>query len=128
MKKNTAKDYAAALFEATEKTTGDTLKKTVAEFARILFKNQQLKQSDKIISEFIKYAKKQSGVTDIEITAARKLEAATLKEIKGHFGGQVEVVEKIDKELIGGFVVKTEDKIFDGSLKTQLSKLKQSLG
>ena len=50
-----------------------------------------------------------------------------MENIKKVFGKQVEAVETVDKELLGGVAVQTEDKILDGSLKTQLKKLNQSL-
>ena len=38
-----------------------------------------------------------------------------------------EVTEEVDPSLIGGFVVKMEDKQFDASISTQLNRMKQEL-
>ena len=80
-----------------------------------------------IISEFEKYSKKQAGIIEIEIQSARKLDEKTLSGIKRVFGDNVEASESIDESLLGGVRVRTEDKILDGSLKTQLKNLRRDL-
>ena len=80
-----------------------------------------------IIKEFIAYAKKQEGIVSLAVTSARELDSKTLEKIKSAFGDNVESTESIDASLIGGITVRTSDKIFDASLKTQLIRLKQSL-
>jgi F-type H+-transporting ATPase subunit delta len=127
MKKVSNKEYAAALYEATKNLKGSDLSKTISEFAKILFRTGSVKQIDSIINEFVKYAKKQAGIEDIEITSAHPLTDKAIDEIKKYFGGKVETTEKIDKELIGGIKIKTDNMILDGSLRKQLQLLKQSI-
>ncbi len=127
MRNNTPKDYAVALFQATKDAKGDNLRGMLEQFASLLFRAGQVKQADKIIAEFIKYTKKQSGVIDIEIASARPLTAKLVEEIKKAFGNKVEATEKIEPELIGGVKIRTENEIFDASLKKQLQVLKQAL-
>ena len=127
MKKNSPKDYAIALYQTTNKLSGKALNEAVVEFVKLLAGKQKLKQAEKIIAEFLAYAKKQEGIQDIAITSAHKLDAKTSETIAQVFGKQVEATHAIDESLLGGFIVKTEDKIFDASLKTQLVRLKQSL-
>ena len=127
MRGNTPKDYAVALYEATKDAKGDNLHAILEQFSTLLFRAGQIKQADKIIAEFIKYTKKQSGVIDIEITSARPLTAKLVQEIKKAFGNKVEATEKIEPELIGGVKIKTENEIFDASLQKPLKLLKQSI-
>ena len=60
-----------------------------------------------------------------------KLEKQTLDQIlsklKSQVEGDFEVTEEVDPSLIGGFVVKMEDKQFDASVSTQLNRMKQEL-
>jgi len=126
-KKISNKQYAEALYDSTKELKGEKLNNALKKFVTILVANQKLKQSDNIIKEFEKYAKKQAGVIEIEVKSARKLDKNTLEKIKSIFGNQVEAIETIDTNLLGGVSVKTEDKILDGSLKTQLKLLKNSL-
>jgi len=127
MRKTTTKDYAVALYEVVKGLKGGALDQAVHEFVALLVKQRKLKQAEKITNEFIRYAKKQEGIVGVELTTARKLDKTAFTTIKQAFGENVEAIEKIDESLLGGFIAKTEDKIFDASLKTQLTKLKQAL-
>lgn len=127
MKKITTKQFAVALYEITAGLHGEKLHEALRQFVLLLVKYHKLKQGSRIIAEFEKYAKKQAGIMEIEITSARKLSETTLNHIKKIFGEHTESVEKVDATLLGGMKVKTEDKILDASLKTQLLNLKNSL-
>ena len=111
-KKFSNKQYAEALYEITTNLSADQLTGALKQFVTILASNQRLKQAGNIITEFEKYAKKQAGIIEIEVKSARKLDPTTLENIKKVFGKQVEAVETVDKELLGGVAVQTEDKIY----------------
>ncbi|MFH1947557.1 MAG: ATP synthase F1 subunit delta [Candidatus Magasanikbacteria bacterium] len=125
--KLTNKQIALALFEATEKLSGAELDGALQRFVDLLARKQKLKQVGNIIVEFEKIAKKKEGIVEIGIKSARKLDSTTLENIKNAFGKKVEAIETVDADLLGGVTIKTEDKILDGSLKTQLSVLKLNL-
>ena len=125
--KRSNKQYAQALYTATGDTSGKDLERVIKNFVLLLHKNRKIKQVENIITEFIKYAKKQEGIIDIEITSARKLDKTTLEKIKEIFGKKTISTEKENKGMLGGIIIKTEDVIFDGSVKTQLTKLKQKI-
>ncbi|MFA6105123.1 MAG: F0F1 ATP synthase subunit delta [Patescibacteria group bacterium] len=126
MKKNTNKEYAIALFEATKDLKGAKLSLMIEAFAKLLFRSGVSKQINSIISEYIKYSKKEAGIVDIEITSAHDLSHKLVEEIKKRFGDKVEATQMIDAEILGGIKIKTENMIFDGSLRKQLQLLKQS--
>lgn len=127
MKKNSPRQFAIALYEATSGAKKDDIEQIVANFAALLAKGRQLKLADKIIEEFINYAKEKDGLVRINITTATKLDENIIESIKKVFGKKVETTENIDKSIIGGLIVRTKDVILDASVKTQLTKLKQSL-
>jgi len=137
MKKVSNQQLAQALYQVTHGLKGKELESAVVEFAKLLVRAHKIKRANNIIAEFEKYYKKQEGISQIEVISARKLETKTLENIKKAFsaqggpasgwGGKVEATESIDESLLGGVKVKTEDKILDGSLKTQLNQLKQSI-
>jgi F-type H+-transporting ATPase subunit delta len=127
MKKNSPRQYAIALYEATKGVKGDDLKAIIANFARLIARERQIKMSGRIIDEFVNYSKEKTGVEKIEISSAAKLDQKTIDAIKKVFGDSVESTERVDESLIGGVIVKTKKHILDGSVKTQLTKLKQQL-
>ncbi len=127
MSKLTNKEYARALYECAQGLKGSELDAALEAFARMLFRDQKLKQAAKILTEFEQYAKRHEGIVSLKITSARELDGKTLESIKKMFGEKVEAVTQVDPQIIGGVIVHDENKIFDASLKTQLNKLKQSL-
>ncbi len=120
MKKDSIHDYAKALFEVTDGLKGEELKSALKVFAAFLYKKNILKRAPQIAAAYEAYAKKRSGAVSIVITTAREIDAKTAGQIKKVFGETVEASQSIDESLIGGVVIKTEDTIFDASLKTQL--------
>ncbi|PIT87846.1 MAG: ATP synthase F1 subunit delta [Candidatus Magasanikbacteria bacterium CG10_big_fil_rev_8_21_14_0_10_40_10] len=122
--KQSNKQFAIALYEATREIKDSEIATVANNFVLLLSKAHKLKRADKIMTEFIKYAKKQEGIMDIEITGARELDKKTIEEIKKVFGERTQSVQTTNPDLIGGIVVKTENVIFDASLKTQINNLK----
>jgi len=127
MAKNTPKQYAVALYEITEKLSGAKLSEALTEFVALVGREHKTKQFDKIIKEYESYAKKKEGIVNIDIISARELETKLLNKIMHIFGKNVEAEVTVDESILGGIKIKTEDKILDGSLKTQLLKLKESI-
>lgn len=79
--------------------------------------------------EFLKQYNDYQGIQVAEVTTTIPLTASLRKEfeaiVKEVSGLQkVELVEKIDKELIGGFVLKVNDKQIDDSINGKLRYLK----
>ncbi|MBI5222738.1 MAG: F0F1 ATP synthase subunit delta [Candidatus Magasanikbacteria bacterium] len=126
-KKITNKQFAEALYEAAVDLKGGELQSALRQFVLLLGKHRKLKQAERIIAEFEKYSKRRAGVVDIEIKTSRQLDEDSVEKIKKFFGNKVDAVEAVDESLLGGVVVRTEEKILDGSLRTQLGRLKQGL-
>ena len=60
-----------------------------------------------------------------ELTEAQKSELKKrLEKLSGH---SVDMNFSVDTELIGGIVVKMDDKLFDGSLKKRLQEIKEAI-
>ena len=52
-----------------------------------------------------------------------RIRAALVKAV----GQDVEVTSRVDPGIIGGIITKVEDKVFDGSIKTQLERVRNAL-
>ena len=126
-KKRTTTEYAKALYEFTKGLKGEKMHLAVAEFVKLLAREHKLARGERIIVEFVKYAKKMEGTIPLTVTTAREMTEKELLKIGDAVSKQAEVTPLIDSRIIGGVVIKTDDMIFDGSMKTQLLKLKQSL-
>jgi F-type H+-transporting ATPase subunit delta len=72
-----------------------------------------------------------SGLVRAKITAANRLTKARVAEIQQGLekqtGSEVVLNVEIDPELIGGLQAEMGGKLFDGSVKTQLKRLSDTL-
>jgi F-type H+-transporting ATPase subunit delta len=127
MPKQTNLQFAKALYEVTKDLPETKISEVIKEFFLVLQKNNKLNKINYIIDEFVKYSKKQAGIKTVVVETTYPADQDLLNEIKKVFGPDAEISQIINKNLLGGVKIKVDDTIFDGSLKTQLSKLKQSL-
>ncbi len=82
-------------------------------------------------NDFIEQYREHKNILTAVITSASGLDAATKQKaldlVKAQAKGEVELIEKIDTSIIGGFVLKVGDKQLDRSVSRQLSNLKKEL-
>jgi F-type H+-transporting ATPase subunit delta len=80
---------------------------------------------------FIEQYKVQKNILTAVITSAKGLDETTKQQalalVKAQLNGEIELVEKIDTNVIGGFILKIGDKQLDKSVARQLSNLKKQL-
>jgi F-type H+-transporting ATPase subunit delta len=84
-----------------------------------------------LVEGFIAIQKKASGQVDVQITAASELRPETIDRLKQALskgpGQTANIHVKIDPALIGGMTVQIGDTLIDGSVATQLDKIKEQL-
>ncbi len=93
------------------------------------------KRRESVIPEmaasFIDQYKAHKNILTAVVTSAQGLDAATRQKaldlVKAQMNGEIELVEKTDANLIGGFILKIGDKQIDRSVSRQLSNLKKEL-
>jgi F-type H+-transporting ATPase subunit delta len=82
-----------------------------------------------IVTSFLNQLRKHQGITVAEVTSAVALDAGSrahlLEAAVKLAGGQVELVEKVDASLIGGFVLKVGDKQIDSAIANRIKALKR---
>ena len=123
----TDRQYEEILYSVVKDMDTTSLKKSVYEFVLLLARDHKLSHGNHIIKEFIKVAKQKEGMVELELTTARPLTASLKEMISDLFAKKVELTEKVDPTLIGGFVAKTHDMIMDASIKGRLNQFKQAL-
>jgi len=85
-----------------------------------------------IAKGFISQYNAEKGIVTAEVTTATTLTDANKAEIEGLVkqqlgANQVNITEKINEKLIGGFILKVGDKQFDASVAGSLNKLRKDL-
>jgi len=82
-----------------------------------------------IVTSFLNQLRKHQGITVAEVTSAVALDessrAKMLESATKLAGGQVELLEKVDASLIGGFVLKVGDKQIDSAIANRIKALKR---
>lgn len=130
--KITEKQFALSLYESlsgkSEKEAGVVIEK----FVKVLVENNELAKFEKIIEEFVNIWNKEKGIVEAEITSAKGLDKEIVKLLNGYIvklsgAKEVAMKEKIDKDLLGGVIIKYGDQVLDGSLKMRLSSLKDKM-
>lgn len=103
----------------------------VRNFIKIIVRNKRANLIIKIFNEFIKRCNETLNIKDGYVYSVRKLDEFEIerieKSISERINAKVELENIIDEKIIGGVKVLVEDKIFDGSIKTKIEKLKESL-
>ena len=97
----------------------------------LLLDSERLSSVPAISREVDAMIEAKSGRVTAEIISARPLEMAQLTEITVALeklsGKKVTVTKREDETLLGGVVAKLGDRVYDGSLRTQLRNLRDEL-
>jgi len=98
---------------------------------RLLVDRQRIDALPSIAARLRELVDREKGVLVAEVTTATRLSQGFYDRLKGdlekHTGKSVSLRTSEDTSLIGGVVVRVGDTIIDGSLKSRLDSLKQSL-
>jgi len=130
--KISARQYAECLYELVTETPETEIKVLLSNFTALLDSKRDLNLAPAIIETFSDIWNKEHGELVAELTSARKLDVAArdiiLDYLKKKSGfNQIILDEKIDQQLLGGFILKYNNKIIDGSLKSSLASLTNNL-
>ncbi|MES2393059.1 MAG: ATP synthase F1 subunit delta [Acidobacteriota bacterium] len=104
----------------------------VRNFLAVITHHQRLEELRDIIAGYASLVDADTQVAEAEVVSARKLDAgirALLEEQIGKLAGgqKVRATYSEDETLLGGAVVRLGSTVYDGSIKTQLERLKQRL-
>jgi F-type H+-transporting ATPase subunit delta len=100
------------------------------EFMYMVVKKGRANLLESILYQFQKMYRELKNIIKAEITVAYQIEPTLLEKIvdliiKKNNNAKVEYTQAIDNNLIGGFIVKYNDKLIDASVSTQISELRK---
>jgi F-type H+-transporting ATPase subunit delta len=103
----------------------------VRNFIAVVIDHGRLAEFGEMVADFAVVSDEQSGLAKAEITSAYPLNDADKAELEAQVaklaGGRIRATYREDKSLLGGAVVKIGSTVYDGSIRAQLSELKQRL-
>lgn len=126
----------ACRIEAKMEILGEVLGKlnlaeTVSNFLRVLLERGRLAFLPQIADSYCALADDLSGVVRPVLVSAFPLETAQVEEMRNALakatGKEVVLKVEVDPTMIGGVITKIGDKVFDGSVRTQLDRIKDIL-
>lgn len=124
---NNSKNIAHALLALAEE--GISAEKIAKDFQVYLEYHKLQAQLPEIVRQMEKLNDAKNKFEEVEIQTAHATSKELLQKIRDHIKAPKEAVieNKINTNLIGGFIAKYKGVEFDTSLKTQLKKLQETL-
>ena len=114
-----------------KKVFDQVLSKLTLSFINIIIRKNRESFIPEIADEFLEIYKDHMGIlTTILKTATPASEEIKLQMVglmKNYTKKEIELVEEVKAELIGGFILQWEDKQYDASILTQINKMKRDM-
>lgn len=120
-------------FKALSTIFQDHIGELFLSFLKVICKKGRESYMKEIIRAFREEYKKLKGITEVEVVTASEIDDATLNKIKDkikslpHVRKELIIEHHIDPELIGGFVVRYEDKVYDASVAHELENIRRQI-
>jgi len=114
-----------------EVSRGLQLSPLMVHFLSLLLERDRLTFLSAIASRYRRLLDQKMGRVEARVVAPDPLEAATLERLRealGRVSGkEVLLKQESDSSLIAGVVIRLEGKVYDGSVRTQLEKMKERI-
>lgn len=114
--------------EVCKKVFGKSISSVTLNFIDIVISKGRDGLIKEIADSFIKLYNQHKGVSTVSLTTASKVDAGVKNDILKKLSinpSEVEIIEKIDKSLIGGYILRLGDRQIDASIKNKLNQLKK---
>jgi F-type H+-transporting ATPase subunit delta len=118
-----------AVLEATVSPAG--FLSVTMNFLRLLVDKRRMNILPQILSELRRMVEELEGIERVEVLSAAPLPRTQRDFLKSvlerQTGKRIELEEKLDPAVLGGMVVKVGSTVYDGSVRTQLSQMRENL-
>jgi F-type H+-transporting ATPase subunit delta len=102
-----------------------------AKFLLLLLDRDRLGYLPGIVSSYRRMLNEARGRVEARVSSAAALDGAVMEQLRerlrGLSGKDVVLQQETDPSLLGGLLIELEGKIYDGSIRTQLEKMKQRI-
>ena len=100
-------------------------------FLDMVFENRREIFIKDMVRDFLALCRKDKGIVFAKLTTAGLIDGddkTNLSEmLTKAFNSKIELEEVLDKDIIGGFVLRVDDQELDASVSTQLNQIKRAL-
>lgn len=102
-----------------------------ANFLQVLLQNHRLAELGEINRNFAQELDRRAGVVSAQVTTARPVDTQAQEALRHRLmeltRSNVRLDFAVDEELIGGVVTRIGSTVYDGSVRTQLQKIKENI-
>ncbi len=104
---------------------------TTMAFLDIVVRKNRAEHLEDIAHAFVKQHQAMNKVSTVTLTTATALTDDAINQIKSKFlessdtSEKIDIISKVNPDLIGGFVVEFDDKLYDASVAHKLEQLKK---
>lgn len=117
--------------ETIKKAFGGRVSGLMSNFLGVLNTKNRLGELSGIADAYDALLDEQLGKIEVDVTVAHKLAPEQLEEVRKRVGAALKkdavVHQYVDDSIIGGLVVRVQDKLIDASVRTQLRAMRQQL-
>ncbi len=117
--------------ELLNKVFGSDIEKSIHNFIFLLIDKRRIALIEEIVGEYQALSNEVRNIVVAHVTTAstidKKQQDALTAKLEAVTGKHVQLKLHIDKDIIGGVVVKMKDKLIDGSVISQIKSLEKQL-
>lgn len=110
---------------------GESLLPVVESFLFLLVEKDRAGIIDSVAQEFGRLVDEYRGIADVEAVSAVELSesqrAALQQRLTESTGKTIRLQTRVDADILGGLVVRVGDKLIDGSVASQLQRMREGL-
>ena len=130
--KITPKQCAESLYQAVVGKKDSEVKIAVENFVKVLINNNNISKTDEIIKQFVNVWNREQGIVEAEVVSAKKLDKKIVKLLHSYIvklsgARKVLLRQEVDKDVLGGVMIKYKDRVLDGSLRMRLGELRRRM-
>ncbi|MBD3248293.1 ATP synthase F1 subunit delta [Candidatus Falkowbacteria bacterium] len=126
------KQYAISLFESLDEADAREQKDIVKKFVKTLIENNDVSKTEAILMHFSNLNNRRADAADTEIVSSHDLDKKLLDALKDFVSKragakEITMIERKDKKLLGGVILRYGDKLLDLSLRRKLEEFKREI-
>jgi F-type H+-transporting ATPase subunit delta len=110
---------------------GQQLSPLTGKFLSLLLERDRLDYLPGIVSNYRRLLNEAKGRVEARVVSAMALDGASIDQLRerlrGLSGKDVVLQQETDPALLGGLFVELEGRVYDGTIRTQLEKMKQRI-
>jgi len=112
-------------------TQSQQLSPLTVHFLSLLLDRDRLPHLAGIVSRYRRLLNEAKGRIEAKLVSASALEPASVEQLRERLGGlsgkEVILHEEIEPDLLGGLLIELAGTVYDGTIRTQLEKMKQRI-